>query len=247
MTRLVDISGQRFGRLMALHRAPPTGADADWVCLCDCGATTTTRGTRLRRGATQSCGCLQKERTIAATVTRVAAGRSRGRAPRASQMLGGVPCWQCSRCKLWLPAESYFSRPASPNGLTTQCRSCHSGGSIRTRNPDLARDTNRAYMRRARAGNIEKFREREREASRKRKATNKARARQLLNAAVRRGEVAKLDSCERCGATGKLHGHHWSYELPLDVKWLCPPCHGLAHRKTDAGREPAGLSFRRLP
>ena len=27
-----------------------------------------------------------------------------------------------------------------------------------------------------------------------------------------------------------LHGHHEDYSQPLEVVWLCAPCHGLRHR-----------------
>lgn len=239
MTRVADIKGQRFGRLVVLERADSRRGEAYWLCGCDCGEPATIRGTNLRSGTTQSCGCLQVERTIAATPKRVATLVARGSKRKPSRLVGDALCWQCPACKRWLPAEGFYSKPQNANGLTSRCRPCHGEQSVRTRNADLVRDTNRAYMRRARAGNICRFREREREASRKRTASIKSRARYLLNAAVRSGKVEKPETCERCGAGGKLHGHHWDYSRPLEVKWLCPPCHGIAHRKTDAGREAA--------
>ena len=62
--RIVNIAGQRFGRLIAI--SPEWhGPDAwFWICRCDCGASITTRGMSLRNGDTQSCGCLQRERAI---------------------------------------------------------------------------------------------------------------------------------------------------------------------------------------
>ena len=57
---LIDITGQRFGRLTALElTAPPGGyaTTAYWRCLCSCGARVVVQGGHLRSGATKSCGC----------------------------------------------------------------------------------------------------------------------------------------------------------------------------------------------
>ena len=61
-----DITGQRFGRLVALNFAHKRKNIIYWNCICDCGNETIVQGALLRRGHTQSCGCLQKERTIKA-------------------------------------------------------------------------------------------------------------------------------------------------------------------------------------
>lgn len=64
---LKDLTGQRFGRLMVLHRDETKpkghGHKAYWICQCDCGNIVSVVGTNLRNGMTQSCGCLQRERT----------------------------------------------------------------------------------------------------------------------------------------------------------------------------------------
>lgn len=62
----LDLIGLRFGRLTVIERiAAPEGTKkiAHWRCRCLCGGETTTRGHLLKRGTTQSCGCLQRERT----------------------------------------------------------------------------------------------------------------------------------------------------------------------------------------
>ena len=62
MTGLIDMSGQRFGRLEVLHREGNLERQAAWVCRCDCGAIVRIRGSYLRRGINRSCGCFRRER-----------------------------------------------------------------------------------------------------------------------------------------------------------------------------------------
>ncbi|MEH2148574.1 hypothetical protein [Nostoc sp.] len=60
-----DLTGQRFVRLVVQQKCQPPKEYASkttwWMCLCDCGNTKAVRGTHLKRGGVQSCGCLQKE------------------------------------------------------------------------------------------------------------------------------------------------------------------------------------------
>ena len=59
-----DISGQRFGRLLVTRNSGkkhPSNNASLWECQCDCGNTSFVLASNLRKGATQSCGCLQRE------------------------------------------------------------------------------------------------------------------------------------------------------------------------------------------
>lgn len=60
-----DITGERFGRLVAIEYAPILSAKgkliSHWKCQCDCGTIVTVRTSNLRCGNTSSCGCLYKE------------------------------------------------------------------------------------------------------------------------------------------------------------------------------------------
>lgn len=68
-TTAVDLSGQRFGRLVAQSYVSPSAAGGIWLCACDCGGSAKTTITKLRSGHTQSCGCRKRELTLARTVT----------------------------------------------------------------------------------------------------------------------------------------------------------------------------------
>lgn len=61
-----NMVGKRFGRLVVQERYPENSPDrkAQWVCLCDCGATTIATGRQLRSGMKRSCGCLRKDGII---------------------------------------------------------------------------------------------------------------------------------------------------------------------------------------
>lgn len=62
MGSLIDLTGQRFGRLTVIKRGERNRhRQLRWECKCDCGNTCTPLGMCLRRGQTQSCGCLHQE------------------------------------------------------------------------------------------------------------------------------------------------------------------------------------------
>ena len=61
MPPLIDLAGQRFGRLVVLERDGTRCKRTTWLCQCDCGNTYVTTTSYLRSNATHSCGCLAKE------------------------------------------------------------------------------------------------------------------------------------------------------------------------------------------
>lgn len=58
----LDLNNQRFGRLTVLHEVGVKNGVCYWSCRCDCGNHAEVSSSHLVSGATQSCGCLQKER-----------------------------------------------------------------------------------------------------------------------------------------------------------------------------------------
>jgi hypothetical protein len=57
---------------------------------------------------------------------------------------------------------------------------------------------------------------------------------------ARRAALPRPAQCERCGDTSRrLEKHHADYDQPLQVTWLCKPCHYRAdddRRQTEGGR-----------
>jgi hypothetical protein len=52
-----------------------------------------------------------------------------------------------------------------------------------------------------------------------------------VNNAVRDGVLEKPLACQVCGSTERrIHGHHEDYSKPLEVIWVCPPCHREFHK-----------------
>ena len=62
MGKRIDLTGQRFGRLVVLDFFDyDHNHKALWKCQCDCGNQKVVRANELRAGKTQSCGCLHKQ------------------------------------------------------------------------------------------------------------------------------------------------------------------------------------------
>lgn len=66
-----DLSGRRFGRLVAIR---PVGrrvgrSNMNWECACDCGNVSSVSSSDLKSLHIQSCGCLRIERTREASIT----------------------------------------------------------------------------------------------------------------------------------------------------------------------------------
>lgn len=60
MSKKLDLTGQRFGKLTALEVARSKQGFRAWLCLCDCGNQVTIETDRLRNGNSKTCGCSRK-------------------------------------------------------------------------------------------------------------------------------------------------------------------------------------------
>ena len=66
MSKIIDLTGQRFGRWFVIGKSLKKGY---YDCVCDCGNTRSVNAYSLSHGRTQSCGCYRDEQTSNVTKT----------------------------------------------------------------------------------------------------------------------------------------------------------------------------------
>lgn len=122
------ISGQRFGRLVALHKDGKTKSGCNkWLCQCDCGNTVSVNVYCLVYGKSKSCGCLSKEATAernrrdAEDITRKRFGRLL--AVEYVGVINGRGSW---RCKCDCGSEKIISKHDLDTGRVLSCGCYHS-------------------------------------------------------------------------------------------------------------------------
>ncbi len=103
--RRLDLSGQRFGRLLAVKIATRNGGAGFWECLCECGTQCTVAVGKLRSGHTKSCGCYRLQRV---KETKTTHGRKRTGIPKDptyeawSQMAARCQCASSTRIERYI-------------------------------------------------------------------------------------------------------------------------------------------------
>lgn len=124
----VDLTGERFGMLVAVERTDRRdNGSVVWRCSCDCGRTALVSARNLRNGHTTSCGC--------ARGTEVAPGDRHGSLV-AVERVGTTPAGQALwRCRCDCGGEAVATAAKLNGGAVTSC-GCHA-----TRNERVAAAT----------------------------------------------------------------------------------------------------------
>jgi hypothetical protein len=147
----------------------------------------------------------------------------------------------CSVCGQRKPLELFHKQAAGRFGREARCKACRAAAQVAYMANEQTRQRINAHKfgmeRKRMAENPERYQG----YVRARKARDKQpenlikyRARRRVITAVNSGKLVRLP-CERCGAPPPTHGHHTDYSKPLDVIWLCRPCHAREHRKVRNG------------
>ena len=61
MSRLIDLTGQRFGHLTVIKRAGSQGKNTTWLCRCECGKECIVQSSNLKNQKNISCGCNRRQ------------------------------------------------------------------------------------------------------------------------------------------------------------------------------------------
>ena len=145
----------------------------------------------------------------------------------------------CKRCDTSLSLDSFHKHSGFKDGRRTICRDCANAESRkyysehRESHLDSCKDWQRRNMDKVHLYQ-QTHRKRKRTSDNLYKATHpiRVRAQKRLNYAVFKGEVEKKESCQVCGCSDKkTEAHHYDYDKPLEVIWVCTACHGWIHRK----------------
>lgn len=98
MAKLMDLTGQQFGRWTVIERAKNgKQGQVHWLCRCSCGTECIVVSQSLRTGHSQSCGCLSRELSSKRHLIDLV-GQRFGRwtvQARAENNKWGNPCWLC--------------------------------------------------------------------------------------------------------------------------------------------------------
>jgi hypothetical protein len=132
-------------------------------------------------------------------------------------------CFKCGEAK---PLDEFYRHPQMGDGHLNKCKDCAKKDVRlhRQDNPEKVRayDRERARLPHRVAQRRELY---EREWD---QHPDRMKARGAVSNAVRDGKLEKRP-CAFCGTPEPVEAHHHDYTKPLDVTWLCRPCHRRFH------------------
>ena len=133
----------------------------------------------------------------------------------------------CFKCNTVQPLSEFYKHSGMADGHVNKCKSCNKKdvNENRLKNIDYYREYDREraknYVRQQASSEISKA---WREADKRRSVCHSTVAR-----AIKLGELVR-QPCVRCQNEKSL-AHHEDYDKPLEVVWLCQPCHKQRHKE----------------
>lgn len=145
-------------------------------------------------------------------------------------------CFKCGKSKSIL---EFYTHARMADGHLGKCKECTIGDTTKrvrklSKSPEwVAKERERCRIKSALNRKKETPAEAKRRTRRWRKKNpEKHKAHYVVANAMRHGRIKKPKKCQRCGVpTAKLDKHHQDYSKPLEVIFVCKPCHGIIHRK----------------
>ena len=134
---------------------------------------------------------------------------------------------ECFKCKTVKPLEEFYKHFGMADGHVNKCKGCNKNDVTANRNKNIEKI--RAYDK-ARSKIPDRIKANT-EFTRAWRAEDRRRsyAHNMVARAIRSGSLLR-QPCVRCGETKSL-AHHEDYDKPLEVIWLCQPCHKQRHKE----------------
>ena len=134
---------------------------------------------------------------------------------------------ECFKCKTVKPLDEFYKHPKMADGHLNKCKECNKHDALSHRNKNIEKI--RAYDRER--GKISERVKAKTEIVRawRQEDTRRTRAHNMVARAIHNGSLVQLP-CVWCGEEKSL-GHHEDYDKPLEVMWLCQPCHKQRHKE----------------
>lgn len=149
----------------------------------------------------------------------------------------------CFKCGATKPLAEFYKHNRMADGHLNKCKECTRKDTTANREKKVNYyanyDKKRAMLPHRLAGRKQYLQtERGKEARRtamqnyKENYPEKYRAQKITGNAVRGGKLKRPTNCNECGSKHhQIEAHHEDYNKPLDVAWLCLPCHTAKHRQ----------------
>lgn len=115
----IDLTGQRFGKLVVLKEAQVRGIHKYWLCQCDCGSDPKEIRHDHLRGGQISCGCARNEGKHKVDLSGRKFGKLTAIAPTDKRKNGKV-VWEC-KCDCGNPEPALATSSYLLNGDTQSC------------------------------------------------------------------------------------------------------------------------------
>lgn len=158
----------------------------------------------------------------------------------------------CRNCSTEKQMTEYYAHPNSADGHMPICKECHKARVRQNRadridyyqqyDRDRAYDPDRVaarkdYWRRTKVDQKLRAAANENRRAWVMRHSEKRLAHVIAGNAIRDGRLTK-QPCERCGEL-RVEAHHEDYNKPLEVTWLCKPCHMMRHREINRQKREA--------
>lgn len=134
---------------------------------------------------------------------------------------------ECFKCKTVKPLTEFYKHAGMADGHLNKCKECTKNDVSKHRDQNLEKI--RAYDRTR--GKISERIKTSTEITRAWRAedSRRNRAHTTVARAIRSGKLVR-QPCSRCNDP-KSVAHHEDYDKPLEVMWLCQPCHKKRHKE----------------